>query len=79
MVLQHSYVGKSLHWHVITIILFNVKVGIFPPSYAVKLFFISCFTTFYRLDPYLLKLIILICFGFFVIAYSCTCVTVLLG
>ena len=30
MVLQHSLVGKSLHWHVITIILFNAKVGIFP-------------------------------------------------
>ena len=28
MVLQHSSVRKSLHWHVITIILFNAKVGI---------------------------------------------------
>ena len=37
MVLQHSSVGKSLHWHVKTILF---KVGIFPPSYAVKLILI---------------------------------------
>ena len=47
-VLQHNSVGKSLHWHVIV----NAKVGIFPPSYVVIPSFISCFTTFYRLDPY---------------------------
>ena len=35
MVLQHSLVGKSLHWHVILMILFSAKVGIFPQSYAV--------------------------------------------
>ena len=34
------------------IILFNANVGIFPLSYAVIPSFISCFTTFYRLDPY---------------------------
>ena len=60
MVLQHSSVRNSLHWHIITIILFNAKVGIFPPSYAVILSFISCFTTLYRFDLYFIfKLIIL--------------------
>ena len=28
----------------------DVIVGIFPPSYAVILLFISCFTNFYHLD-----------------------------
>ena len=75
MVLQHSSVGKSLHWHIITIILSNAKVGSFPPSYAVIPSFISCFTDFYHLDPYLIiKLIIfniLVCLGFFFVkAYS---------
>ena len=41
MVLQHNLVGKSLHWHVITRILFNAKAGI---CYAVIPSFISCFT-----------------------------------
>ena len=51
MVLQHSSVSKSLHWHVI-VILFNAKVGIFPPSYAVIVpSFISCFHYFYCLEP----------------------------
>ena len=49
MVLQHSLVGKSLHWHVITRILFNAKAGI---CYAVIPSFISCFTTFSYLDLY---------------------------
>ena len=36
------------------------KVGTFPPSYAVVPSFISCFTTFYYIDPYLIfKLTIL--------------------
>ena len=53
MVLQHSSVTH------ITMILFNAKVGIFPPSYAVIPSFISCFTTFYHLDSYFIfKLII---------------------
>ena len=48
MVLQHNSVGKSLLWHVMTIILFNTKVQ----GYIVIPLFISCFTTFYCLDPY---------------------------
>ena len=32
--------------------LFKAKVGTFPPSYAVIPSFISCFTTFYCIDPY---------------------------
>ena len=55
-------VEKSLYWNVIIIILFNAKVGIFPPSYAVKL---SCFTTWI---PTFKKNTGL--FEFFVIAYS---------
>ena len=43
-------VKKSLHWHVTKVILFNAKVGIFPPSYAIVPSFISSFTTFYHLD-----------------------------
>ena len=31
-------------------ILFNAKVGIFPPTYAVIPSFIYCFTTFYCFD-----------------------------
>ena len=81
--LQHSSVGKTLHWHAITIILFNAKVGIFPPSYAVIPSFISCFNTFHRLGPYFIfKLIafnILVCLVSFIIVYSYTSVTVLLG
>ena len=46
---EHSSVGKSLDWHVITILL-NAKLGISPLSYTVIPSF--CFTTFYRLDPY---------------------------
>ena len=42
---------KSLHWHVITIILFNAKIGIFPPSYAVMPSFISSLTTFIAWIP----------------------------
>ena len=30
----HSSVGKSLHWHVITTILYNAKVGVFPQGYV---------------------------------------------
>ena len=41
MVLQHSSVGKSLHWHVITMILFDAEVAIFPPNYAVIPLFVS--------------------------------------
>jgi len=33
-------------------ILLSAKVGIFSQSYAVILSFISCFSTFYCLDPY---------------------------
>ena len=69
MVLQHSLVGKSLHWHIITIILLNAKEGIFPPSYDVIPSFIS---TFYCLDP------CFILYNFYVIGHSYTCVTVLL-
>ena len=52
-VLQHSLVGKSLLGIlVLTIILFNAKVGTFPLISAVIPSFISCFTTFYCIDPY---------------------------
>ena len=74
--------GKSLYQPVIAIILFSAKVEIFPLSYAVIPSFISCFTTFYCLDPYLtFKLIIfnIPVFVFFVIPYSFIRVTVLLG
>ena len=70
-------VGKSLHWDNITIILFNAKVGIFPPSYAVIPLFISCFTTFYRLDSYFIFKLIYWFVWFFVVTYSYTRVTVL--
>ena len=85
MVLQQCSMGKSLHWQNITTILFNAKVGIFPPSYAVIPSFISCFTTFYCLNPYFIfKLILfnkLICsitgslFGFCysIQLYMCDC------
>ena len=49
MVLQHSSMGKS---HIR--ILLNAKVGTFPLSYAVIPSFISCFTTFYCIDPYII-------------------------
>ena len=54
MVLQHSSVGESPYFGISTLnfILFNAKVGTFPPSYAVIPSFISCFTTFYCIDPY---------------------------
>ena len=42
----HSSVEKSLHWHVMMMILFNAKVEIFTPSHAVIPSFIAqCFTT----------------------------------
>ena len=44
----------------------------FSSSYAVIPSFISCFTTFYCLDPEKYTII-------FIIAYSYTCVAVLLG
>ena len=40
MILQHSSVRKSLHRQVITIILFNAKLGIFQHGYVVILPFI---------------------------------------
>ena len=88
MVLQYSLVGKSLHWHAITMILFNAKVGIFPLTYAIITSFISCFTTFYCLNPYFsfLHLIfdILVCLAFCyrIQLYTCDCsirVTAVLG
>ena len=67
MVLQHTLVGKSLHWHGITIILFNAKVGIFSVSYV-------CNTIIHLLFHYFLSLESLLhfkytnLFGFFVLA-----------
>ena len=55
MVLQHSSVRKSLLCHIcydFVMILFNAKVGTFPLGYTVLPSFISCFTTFYCIDPY---------------------------
>ena len=52
MVLQHKSVRKSLNWYVITLILFNAKVGIFPLSYAVIHLLFHC------LDPYFIKFLI---------------------
>ena len=67
MVLQHSLVGKSLHWHVV-----QCQSRDFP----IKL----CYNTIiHLLFHYFLSLGSLLDLGFFVIAYSCTGVTVLLG
>ena len=57
MVLQHSFVGKSLLWHIsYKIILLNAKVGTFPlscaviPSFIVSLpYFIFKFTIFFKI------------------------------
>ena len=76
MVLQHSSVGKSLHWHIITTILFSAKIGIFPLSYAVIPSFISCSLLFYCLDPYFIfKINILVClvFCYSIQLYMCNC------
>ena len=51
MVSQHSSMGKSLLWY-ISYNFLNAKVGTCPLSYAVIPSFISCFTTFYYIDPY---------------------------
>ena len=62
MVLQHSSVGKSLLWHISynNYFVFNAKIGTFPLSYAVIPSFISCFTTFYCIDPYINNFITII-------------------
>ena len=52
MVLQHSSVRKVLGWHAITIMSYNAKLGIFLLNYTAIPSFMSCFTTFYHLDPY---------------------------
>ena len=66
--------GKSLHWNVVIMILFIANIGIFPPSYAAIPSFISCFTTFYYLDPYFVLLTISSC-----VKCSCTGVSVEIG
>ena len=43
---------ESPYFGTLAIILVNAKVGTFPLSYAVIPSFISCFTTFYCIDPY---------------------------
>ena len=48
MVLQHSSIGKSLLWH-ISYNFAQCQSSDFP---AVISSFISCFTTFYCIDPY---------------------------
>ena len=57
----------SPHSHVIAIVLFNAKVGIFPPSYAVIPSFISCFTT------WIPKLIIFKYTSYSIQLYKCDC------
>ena len=59
-VLQHSSVGRSLLWTLAIMIMFNAKVGTFPPSYAVIPSFISCFTTLHCIDPYFILKILVI-------------------
>ena len=72
MVLQHSSVSKSLHWHVI-VILFNAKVGIFPLSSAVIVpSFISCFHYFYCLDPYYNLKFLFYCYRTQLYMYDCS-------